>query len=346
MYPVYDYDITSGNESQMVALLDALKPKREWALKSNAWLHGLTSLDQQARHQRCGHYLTMLANEDMSVKKVETAFFCELRLCPGCAWRASLHNATCINAIAQELQSNGRVMLMITLTVPNVPGDMLKDTIRRVNRAWDKLIRRKAYRDAWGDNIRKMEITYNADRDDYHPHLHVVVFVKPSYFMARAGKGTYISQAKLLHDWQDCYECDAITQVHIVRCRDTSGRAQAVLEVAKYAAKASDFCYSEEVFRVYWRATDHMRSITYSGECKALRDAFRRGSLDKWLPTDNTRYVWRLVYQYFEGMGYVHEDTTAYTPPTPAGFGELVGPCTPWDGPTAAQLAQEGGESS
>ena len=340
---MYDYDITVAPDCQMVALLDALKPKREWALKSNAWLHGLTSLDQQGRHHRCGHFLTMLASEDFSVKKLETAFFCGIRLCPGCAWRASLHNATCVNAIAQQLQAEGRVMLMVTLTVPNVPGDMLRDTIRRINRAWDKLIRRKAYRDAWGDYIRKMEITYNQERDDYHPHLHIVIFVKPGYFK-HATTGTYISRAKLLHDWQICYDCDAITQVHIVRCRSTSGRAQAVLEVAKYAAKASDFCYSEQVFRTFWLATDHMRSMTYAGECKRLREAYRRGELDKWLPEDTTKYVWRLVYQYFEGIGYVQEDTEQYTPPLPSGFHEFVLK-TPWDGPTAAQLAQEGGVS-
>lgn len=335
---MYFYDSTSGAACQMVDLLDKLKPKREWARRSNAWLAGLTSIDQQARHARCGDYLTMLANEDLSKKKLETAFFCGIRLCPGCAWRASLDNATCLSALAQELQAQGRVMLMITLTVPNVPGDMLKDTIRRVNDAWAKLMRRKQYRAAWGDNVRKMEITYNPLRDDYHPHLHVVAFVQPGYFATNRGK--YISRAMLLHDWRECYECEDITQVHIVRCRDKSGRAQAVLEVAKYAAKASDFCHSEPVFRTFWRATDHMRSITFAGVCKALKADYDAGKLDKWLPTDATRYVWRLVYQYHEGLGYVHEDTEAYAPPAPAGFGELVGDVTPWDSPTAVALAE------
>ena len=38
---------------------------------------------------------------------------------------------------------------------------------------------------------RKLEITYNKERDDYHPHFHVLITVNKSYF---TDKDYYISR--------------------------------------------------------------------------------------------------------------------------------------------------------
>lgn len=336
VFPLYDYDITANDSCQIDELLQSLKPKREWGKQAADWLVGHVSIDQQARYSRCGDYITLLGNDDLSKKKIETAFFCGMRMCPGCAWRESLRSATCISAISQEMSAQKRIMIMLTLTVRNVPGDQLRETCLHVNKSWDRLIRRARYRAAWADNIRKMEITYNAQRDDYHPHLHVIVYVRPGYFNSKK----YISRAQLLEDWKQATGFDNITQVHITRCRDLNNRSQAVLEVSKYAAKASDFCYSQSVFDVFFKAMSHLRTMSYSGICKQLRQDFIAGRLNKYLPVDDTKYVWRLVYQYFANTGYINVDTEAYTPPTPAGFHELVGNITPWKSPTALELSE------
>ena len=48
--------------------------------------------------------------------------------------------------------------------------------------------------------VRKLEVTYNAERDDYHPHFHVLIAVNRSYFKDTK---TYISQKEWLNLWRD-----------------------------------------------------------------------------------------------------------------------------------------------
>ena len=333
---MYEYDITAGSKSQLDELVGKLKPKKEWAQKAAPWLAKHVSATQLGYYTHCGDYMTMLADETLTKRKIETAFFCKLRLCPGCAWRASLRSAACVAAIAQQLQAEKRIMLFVTLTVPNVPADKLRGTCIDIGKAWTRITKRKRY-SVWADSIRKLEITYNAIRDDYHPHMHMIVFVAPSYFK---GGGGYISQAQLLEDWRAATGDDSITQVDIRRCRDRESGSNAILEVAKYSAKASDYTLSERVYDAMYRTMHHLRAMTYAGRAKALKADFDAGRLDHFLPTDDTEYVYRLIYRYYADMGYVQTDMKEYTAPPPVGFHE-VGKAfeTPWEF-DAADLAE------
>lgn len=322
---MYDYDITAGSEKQLEELVCKLKPKKEWAQKAALWLEKHVSKTQLGYYSHCGDYLTMLANEDLSKRKIETAFFCKQRLCPGCAWRSSLRSASAVAAIAQKMQEENFVMLFITLTVPNVPASGLRDACLKLNADFHKLMKRKAYA-VWENNIRKLEITYNAVRDDFHPHLHVVVFVKPGYFKGKC----YISQARLLDDWRSVTGIPEITQVDIRRCKDRETGSNAILEVAKYSAKASDYTASEYVFDTMYKTLYNLRTMTYSGIAKRLKADYDAGRLNL-LPTDQTKYVYRLVYRHYANLGYVQAKMDDYVAPAPAGFGELVGISSPWD---------------
>lgn len=64
----------------------------------------------------------------------------------------------------------------VTLTPPNVPADKLHGTVREMLAVMPKIAR--ALRRTDGIElraIRKLETTYNARRNDYHPHLHLIV---------------------------------------------------------------------------------------------------------------------------------------------------------------------------
>lgn len=331
---MHTYDSTALDSCQMDELTRKLKPKKEWALRASAWIEKHVSESQAAAFAHCGDYLTMLASEDMSKRKIETAYFCKQRLCPGCAWRASLQSAACVSAIAAKLVEQKRIMLFVTLTVPNVGASDLRQACLELSQAWLRMSKRKKYA-VWADSIRKLEITYNAKRNDFHPHLHMVIFVPRAYFKG----GRYISHDALLEDWRKATGNYSITQVDIRRCRDKDTGSNAILEVAKYSAKAADFTQSEEIFDIFYSAMHHLRTMTYSGLCKALRADFDAGRLDDMLPRDTTRYVWRLVYQFYAGQGYVQTDTMEYIEPAPAGFGELVGGGWDWDS-LAADMAE------
>lgn len=64
----------------------------------------------------------------------------------------------------------------LTLTIPNVNSDLLRTNIDKMNKTFEN-IRRTVLR-KYGfkiKGIKKLEITYNSDRNDYHPHFHLLI---------------------------------------------------------------------------------------------------------------------------------------------------------------------------
>lgn len=104
---------------------------------------------------------------------VMTAKFCGNRWCMTCS---RIRTARAINAYLPVLETWVGVHL-VTLTVPNCAGgQVLRDTITRMLDVFTRCkrsIKRTGCMDFRG--VRKLEVTYNVRRKDYHPHLHVIV---------------------------------------------------------------------------------------------------------------------------------------------------------------------------
>jgi len=286
--------------------IEKLEAKHSSNDRVAGWLSKFVSISALEDFIHCGDYLVMAEDESRENRKLLNGYFCKQRLCSGCAWRSSVKAAQCVSAISARLAEEGSVMLMITLTVPNVPGSELRETIQHISRSWVRLLKRKRYA-CWADNVRKLEITYSWKRDDYHPHIHVLVYVRPGYFKGK----TYISRAQLLEDWRAVTKQPEITQVDLRRCRD-KGDSNGIVEVAKYTVKASDYNQSQEVFNTMYKALKHTRLMTYAGRCKELRDAYQRGELSEYDQTEETKYVYRVVYMWHllaDGRGVYVEDS-------------------------------------
>ncbi len=63
----------------------------------------------------------------------------------------------------------------VTLTVPNVRGEMLRHTIRKMTSAIRFIKKTDTKRGVEYIGLRKIECTYNKRTGDYHPHLHLVI---------------------------------------------------------------------------------------------------------------------------------------------------------------------------
>lgn len=303
---VYLHDSTEKSECQGRDLRD-LARKRRSNDRIMPWMRKHLGEASYSAMAHCGDYLVMLEDETRTHRKLDVGYFCRQRLCSGCAWRSAVKSAQCVSAIAAKLIEEGRVMCMATLTVPNVTAEDLRATIQHIGRAWVRLLKRTRYA-AWADAVRKIEITYNAQRKDYHPHMHVVLFVPKSYFKG----GKYVSQVQLLQDWREVTGQPEITQVDIRRCYD-KGTSSAILEVAKYSAKASDYAQSEAVCDTMYAALHHTRTMTYSGRCKELRDEYQRGRLRDYTELDTTKYTMRVVYVWQRTMdAYTEHDVQRY----------------------------------
>ena len=146
--------------------------------------------------------------------RLKGAKFCRVRFCPTCQWRRALMWVARFNQAFPRIYLDHPEMryLLLTLTVRNCRVLDLRDTVKAMNYAWDKLTRRKVW-PALGF-VRSLEITRGKD-GSAHPHFHVVLAVPPGYFVGRK----YLSTAKWAALWQAVLGVDytPIVDVRIVK---------------------------------------------------------------------------------------------------------------------------------
>ena len=136
------------------------------------------------RMDECGGWLRFLACAKGHGLLLIAAIFCQCRLCPLCQWRRSLIIFHQVKQLACEHIKHYKsdVMLLLTLTVPNVKASNLKARITLMQKAWNRLMNRNPVKRVCRSWFRSLEITYNEYRDDYHPHFHVLLMVPKKLF--------------------------------------------------------------------------------------------------------------------------------------------------------------------
>lgn len=228
------------------------------------------------RLKACGKALVFDV-DSQGQKKLVHMDSCRVRLCPLCSWRRSLkayHNAM---SIVQKISVDYPEMqyIFVTLTIQNCQAENLSGTLDLMFESLKRLMKRKEIQGVWQGIIRNMEVTHNLDRDSqwfdtYHPHFHLLVAVKPSYF-----KKHYISRQKLAQLWQECLRVDYLPQVDMRACYDATPHI--VAEASKYAAKASDYLIMQdwdltvETVATLDKALHKRRLIAYSGIMKQIK---------------------------------------------------------------------------
>lgn len=175
-------------------------------------------------------------------RRLRAANFCRVRLCPICQWRRSLKLYGQMRAVMDYLaKQDCYAYLFLTLTIPNVRLDELTDALDRLTSGFHRLMKYKEVKSAVEGWYRGVEVTHNLDRsspsfDTFHPHIHVILTVKRSYFTSRY----YLSQAKFTELWAKAVGASGFTPVVDVR-RIKGDTAKAVCEATKYAAKPKDY---------------------------------------------------------------------------------------------------------
>lgn len=234
------------------------------------------------RLRSCAPRLLFRPTEDGG-QKLDTAWFCRVRLCPTCQWRRSLKLYGQISEIRkaadQQRAAEGRKpyrWLLLTLTVRNVDGLELADELNRLTASWHRLIKRKEFVRAVKGWQRSTEVTHNHDLesgsyDTYHPHYHALLCVNPSYFTSRA----YITHDEWVRMWRECARLDYDPSVDI---RPISGDLdKALAEVAKYTAKPSDYLVPDDLDMSLMtvmcldHVLDHRRLVAWGGVLKDIR---------------------------------------------------------------------------
>ena len=146
-----------------------------------------------ARVSQCADVLRF-AVTDTGHLKLKQTWFCKSRLCPMCSWRRSIKYAVDVSKIVEEAvkkKPNGS-WLFLTLTTKNTTNaDDLSNEIKSYSPALRKMLRGKDLKDMVLGFSRGIEVTVNKKDGTYNQHMHVLLFMKSTYF----AKG-YLKKAK------------------------------------------------------------------------------------------------------------------------------------------------------
>ncbi|WP_419836417.1 protein rep [Bacillus toyonensis] len=296
------------------------KSKKEQSLKmaeayQEAGLH-----NKATRMCQCGNVLEFKKTDNRL--KLANAYFCKVRLCPMCMWRRSLKLVNQNTRIIERANERQKLRwVFLTLTVKNVEGEELKTKLTHLSKSFTRMFERKKVENAVVGYLRTLEITRDTDRfvtekrynnnpryyrsrglkigdvnpnfNTYHPHYHVLICVKPSYFKK---PNEYIKQ----EEWTSIWEKSArlgytpIVDVRPVKPKKQSERQSifatvheiensisemgAVLETSKYAVKDMDVITnfedieeSAEIVKILDDALLYKRLIGYGGLLKDIK---------------------------------------------------------------------------
>lgn len=215
----------------------------------------------------CSEFLDFVfaPNDNGEVRlKLQNARFCRVRTCLICVWRKSLRiKAKSFKMLPNLIADHPTYrFLFLTLTVKNCEIWELRQTLDWMNRGFTRLTRRKAFPGVgW---IKSVEVT-KGRRGDAHPHFHVLLGVKASYF----GKH-YLSQKKWCELWQGSLRCDYQPILDVQALKSKDSLVGLVAEVIKYQTKPTNLIGdgsldAKEWFLEYTRQMHGTKSISVGG---------------------------------------------------------------------------------
>ena len=228
------------------------------------------------RTKTCSEFLVYANRLDIKngelVKKLTNANFCRVRLCPVCQWRRSLMwQARFYDAIPKIMENyEGYRFLFLTLTVKNCPVTELSNTLVWMNKAFRKMLKYKRLEGVMQGWLKTTEVTRNSQTNEAHPHFHVLIMVKPSYF-----KKNYIRQFEFIEIWQKALKADYLPNVDIrtVKNKHNNNKEDletAVQELLKYSVKEADLLADPEFLYILTEEIFKKRFISSGGILKNI----------------------------------------------------------------------------
>lgn len=227
----------------------------------------------------CGDFLLFARKHDNKLK-LARANFCKSRICNMCNWRRSLKLFGQVSQVIEAIRGKGIKVryLFLTLTVKNCKSDKLTETINQLNAGFRLLVRndKKNKPTKIACNLlgymKAIEVTYNTKDDTYHPHIHCILAVRPSYFKS----GNYMKHEDVQLLWQKSLNIDYAPQVNIKAIKAGNSTPKAIAELAKYPTKIATVLSvptdkQKEVLYTLASAIKGRRLITFGGLFKDIK---------------------------------------------------------------------------
>jgi hypothetical protein len=197
--------------------------------------------------------------------------------------------------------------VFLTLTVRNCPITDLRSTIQSMNKAWQRLIKRKEFASNVLGWVRTTEVTKGRD-GLAHPHFHCLLMVRPSYFTHN-----YVKHERWIELWQECARLDYRPSVRVqtVKLKPKPGSSstesplrRAVSETFKYSVKPADMMdrdwlveLTRQVFKLRFFASGGVLKDMLREADESDREPVEGGDGDD-EPSIWPFYWWRSIKRY------------------------------------------------
>ncbi len=257
---------------------EKLKKKARAKYFTNAIVARLLGVDSSLHKSYLNSYYCNSVYEQKG--NTLTTTYCNNRWCIVCN---RIRTAKMINGYINPIKSLIDPYF-VTLTVPNVPGPILRETIEKMIVAFSKIVNswNTHHKENKFTGLRKIECTYNPETDTFHPHFHIILSQKEIATTLVDKWLQHFPTAKKIA--QNCKQADINT----------------ILEIFKYFTKIltnKDSFYAEKM-DVIFRAMHKKRVYQPFGyvhiisedideyETEAYKDLANEDKIWKWLETD------------------------------------------------------------
>ena len=180
-----------------------------------------------------------------------------------CSWRRSLmYKARAYKALPNVIEAYPTARyLFMTLTLKNCAVEDLKASILHLNKSFGCMARLKDF-PAIG-YLKTLEVT-RGKRGDAHPHLHILVMVKPSYF------GTnYVKKKEWCAWWKRAAKVDYTPVIDVKAIKAQHSPLGLLAEIVKYQTKPNDLIFSDRRwFLEYTRQIHGTKAFALGGVFK------------------------------------------------------------------------------
>lgn len=148
-----------------------------------------------------------------------TTHYCNNRWCIVCN---RIRTAKLINGYSEVLQ-NLNDKHFVTLTIPNVDGIVLRETIGLMTKKFTLIKDRLRKKQIKLQGIRKTEVTFSEKRKNFHPHFHLII----------AGK---LNAEYIVDTWLEMFP-DSVRKAQNIRKINKDDELEAMIELFKYFTK-------------------------------------------------------------------------------------------------------------
>ena len=295
---------TQEYESQVQKILKKMLIKRAENKNIISFLKSYNQKMSALSIENCGTNVGITNVE--GIARIVQANFCRQRVCAICAWRRQAKFLTQMNPVLQEISARGYEYIFCTLTIRNMPYTKLENAITELLKGYDRLLKRRKIKKAWSGAMRSLELTYNAQTNTFHPHIHMLIAVKQDYFN---DKNLYISHEELTEIWKECLQINYNPQVDMRKVDNTE---KATVETFKYALKPSQHT---EAIKAFYFLLKGRRLISFSGIFAKVRKALLCDDFENILIDDIKGKSKKMTYTLykFDVTGGVYKFYNTYT---------------------------------